>query len=150
VNPFDMKAALLARHAQHVVVIHFPIALFITSLLFDLLARWRRDQGFATAAFFNLVAAAVAAVPALATGFIAWRWLLEGETLKGNLQLHLILGLTSSGLIWLLAIWRIRLRKRREELLPTPYLALALIAAAVIALTGHLGGVLSGVETSPG
>jgi len=28
VNPFDLKAALLARHTQHPVIIHFPIALF--------------------------------------------------------------------------------------------------------------------------
>ena len=27
VNPFDFKTALLAKHAQHVVLIHFPIAL---------------------------------------------------------------------------------------------------------------------------
>jgi uncharacterized membrane protein len=30
-NRFDLKAALLARHAQHVVLIHFPIALFISA-----------------------------------------------------------------------------------------------------------------------
>ena len=28
VNPFDLKTVLLAKHAQHVVLIHFPIALF--------------------------------------------------------------------------------------------------------------------------
>jgi len=28
-HPFDIKAALLSKHAQHVVLIHFPIALFI-------------------------------------------------------------------------------------------------------------------------
>jgi uncharacterized membrane protein len=42
VNPFDLKAALLEKHAQHVVLIHFPIALFMASFAFDLLARWRR------------------------------------------------------------------------------------------------------------
>jgi len=66
------------------------------------------------------------------------------------LQLHLILGLTSSGLIWLLAWWRTQLRKRSEERLTAPYLAVALLAVAVVALTGHLGGILSGVEGSPG
>ena len=29
INPFDIKSALLAKHAQHVVLIHFPIALFL-------------------------------------------------------------------------------------------------------------------------
>ena len=31
-NPFDPKAALLAKHAQHVVLVHFPIALFMTGV----------------------------------------------------------------------------------------------------------------------
>jgi hypothetical protein len=31
-HPFDIKAAPLARHAQHVVLIHFPIALFIAGV----------------------------------------------------------------------------------------------------------------------
>jgi len=53
-SPFDLKAAMLAKHAQHVVVIHFPIALFMASAFFDLLARWRRDKALATAAYFNL------------------------------------------------------------------------------------------------
>jgi len=41
INPFDLKSALLANHAQHVVLVHFPIALFISSVLFDLLAIWK-------------------------------------------------------------------------------------------------------------
>ena len=149
-NPFDLKAALLAKHAQHVVVIHFPIALFMASALFDLLARWRRDKTLSTAAYYNLLGAAVAALPAVATGLIAWQWLFEGEKLKGNLRFHLILGLTSAGLIWLLAWWRMRQRRRSEGRFTVPYLVVELLAVTVIALTGHLGGILSGVEIPPG
>jgi hypothetical protein len=47
-NPFDLKAAFLAGHAQHPVIIHFPIALFITSAVFELLAVWRKQPLFAT------------------------------------------------------------------------------------------------------
>ena len=149
-NPFDLKAALLAKHAQHVVVIHFPIALFMVSFLFDLLARWRRDRALAIAAYYNLLAAAVAAIPAVATGVLAWQWLLEGKKLKGNLRLHLVLGLTSAGMIWLLAWWRTRQRRGSQESSTAFYLAVELVAVAVIALTGHLGGILSGVEIPPG
>ena len=39
-NPFDIQSALLARHAQHVVLVHFPIGLFITGVVFDLLRRY--------------------------------------------------------------------------------------------------------------
>ena len=35
-NPWDIRAALLAKHAQHVVLIHFPIALFLAGVAFDL------------------------------------------------------------------------------------------------------------------
>jgi uncharacterized membrane protein len=38
VNPFDLKTALLAKPAQHVVLIHFPIALFVSAVAFDLIA----------------------------------------------------------------------------------------------------------------
>ena len=44
INPFDLKTVLLARHAQHVVLIHFPIALFITAVAFDLAAQWTKRR----------------------------------------------------------------------------------------------------------
>jgi hypothetical protein len=31
VSPFDIRTVLLAKHAQHVVLVHFPIALFATT-----------------------------------------------------------------------------------------------------------------------
>jgi uncharacterized membrane protein len=77
-NPFDLKAALVAGHAQHPVIIHFPIALFIASAFFELLAVWRKQPVFATVAY---------------------------------------------------------------------YFAVTLLALMLITLTGHLGGILSGVET---
>ena len=43
-NPFDLKAALLAPHAQHPVIVHFPIALFIASAVFELLGAWRNNH----------------------------------------------------------------------------------------------------------
>jgi len=146
-NPFDLKSALLAKHAQHVVLIHFPIALFLASFAFDLLARWRRDRNLATVAYYNLTAAAIATLPAVVTGLIAWRWLLEGEKLRGDLRLHLLFGSLSAALILLLWRWRARLRRSPEQRLTAVYLAVALIAVFVVALTGHLGGILSGVET---
>jgi uncharacterized membrane protein len=146
VNPFDLKAALLAKHAQHVVVIHFPIALFLASFAFDLLALWRRDRTLATAAYYNLIAAAVATLPAVATGLLAWQWQYGGKRLRGNLRLHLILGLISSAMIWL--VWWLHFRQRQKpgRRLTTAYLAIELVAVAVITLTGHLGGILSGIE----
>ena len=149
-NPFDIKTALLAKHAQHVVLIHFPIALFMVSFVFDLLALWRDNRQLAIAAYYNLLAAAIATLPAVATGLLAWQWLYGGRKLRGNLQLHLVLALVSSAMIWLLCWLRIRQQRKPGRRLTPAYLAMELIAVAVITLTGHLGGILSGVEGPTG
>ena len=149
-NPFDLKTALLAKHAQHVVLIHFPIALFMVSVVFDLIALWRDHRQLAIAAYYNLVAAAIAALPAVATGLLAWQWLYGGKKLKGNLRLHMLLGLVSSAMIWLLCWWRIRQQRKPGGRLTPAYLTVEVMAVAVITFTGHLGGILSGVELPTG
>src|ERR1700693_6344456 len=145
-NPFDIKAALLAKHAQHVVLIHFPIALFIASVAFDFIAQWTKNRLLAAAAYYNLFAAAVSALPVLATGLLAWRWQLEGQRLKGVLLLHLVLGFVSSALIWL--VWWVHFKSRRNQgqSLPAYRLPIEILAVAIVGLTGHLGGILSGVN----
>ncbi len=145
VNPFDLKTALLAKHAQHVVLIHFPIALFITAVAFDLIAQWTKRRGLADAAYFNLLVAAISTVPVLATGLLAWQVQLEGQKLKGILLLHLVLACVSTVMIWLVCWVHYRARRRRLYL-PSYRLAVELLAVAVVAVTGHLGGFLSGVN----
>jgi uncharacterized membrane protein len=145
-NPFDPKTALLARHAQHVVIIHFPIALFITSVAFDLLALRRESRSLASAAYYNLVAAAISTVPAVATGLLAWQIQLEGARLKGNLRLHLMLALFSSAGIWLTWFLHYRARRKPQSAWWAGRLAVEFAAVVLIALTGHVGGFLSGVN----
>jgi len=145
VNPFDVKTALLAKHAQHVVLIHFPIALFITAVAFDAIAQWTKRSGLADTAYYNLLVAAISTLPALATGLLAWQFQLEGHKLKGILLMHLVFACVSTLMIWL--VWWIHFRvRRRAEALPNYCLALEVLGVGLIALTGHLGGFLSGVN----
>jgi len=146
VNPFDLKSALLAKHAQHVVLIHFPIALFLMGAFFDVAAQWTKKAALATAAHYNLKVAAFCSVPAVITGVLAWRLQLEGQRLKGTLLLHLIFGLGSAILIWL--VWWVHSRAARtpERALPAYRLPLEAVAVTVVAMTAHLGGFLSGVN----
>jgi uncharacterized membrane protein len=144
-SPFDLKAALLARHAQHPVIVHFPIALFILSVIFELLAAWRKNPVLASAAYYNLLGAALSVPLAVGTGLAAWQWQLEGAKLKGNLQLHLVFGLTSAAVILLLCSMRSWLRIKNIPPGIT-YIALTLCGMIAITLTGHLGGFVSGVE----
>jgi uncharacterized membrane protein len=147
-NPFDPKAALLAKHAQHVVLIHFPIALFIAGVAFDFLALWTNRRLLAAAAYCNFLAATLTTVPVLITGLLAWQWQLEGQRLKGTLLLHFALGVGSSLVIW--TVWLIHRKAQRTQggALPGYRLPLEALGVALVAITGHLGGFLSGVNVS--
>ena len=145
VNPFDLKTAILAKHAQHAVLIHFPIALFLSAVAFDFIAVWTKLRGLADAAYYNLLGAAISTIPVLATGILAWQFQLEGQKVKGILWLHLVLGCVSSLMIWL--VWWVHFRARRRTVyLPSYRLAVEFLAAGLVGLTGHLGGFLSGVN----
>ncbi len=145
-NPFDPKAALLAKHAQHVVLIHFPIALFLTGVAFDFVAQWTRKATLAAAANLNLLAAAAFVPPTLATGIAAWQWQLEGHKLKGLLLLHFLLGCSSGLLICLVGWLHFRWRRVAASALPAYRLPLEFVTVLVVILTAHLGGFLSGVN----
>jgi uncharacterized membrane protein len=145
-HPFDIKAALLAKHAQHVVLIHFPIALLIIAVLFDFLGQWKKQQLLAAAAYYNLLAAAVATIPVVATGILAWHFALEGQRLKGILLQHLVFGWVSTVMIWLVFWIHLRSRRKNFETLPAYRWPIEALAVVMVTLTGHLGGFLSGVN----
>jgi uncharacterized membrane protein len=145
-NPFDQRTLLFAKHAQHVVLIHFPIALFIGAVAFRPYSaldevRWPGGRCLLQSAKWQRFRT----LPVLATGILAWQFQLEGQKLKGILLLHLILACVSSVMIWL--VWWVNFRaRRRVEALPSYRLAIEFLAVAAVVLTAHLGGFLSGVN----
>ena len=144
-HPFDIRAAMFAKHAQHVVLIHFPIALFIVGVAFDYAGQLSRKAALISAAYYNLLVAALSAIPAVATGLLARQWQFDGRRPHGVLLLHLLLGTTSALLIWL--VWWLHSRARHRGLsLPSYRLPLEALAVIIVALAGHLGGFLSGVN----
>jgi uncharacterized membrane protein len=59
--------------------------------------------------------------------------------------LHLVLACVSSVLIWL--VWWVHFRARRQKTpLPKYRLMFEFLTVAMVALTAHLGGFLSGVN----
>lgn len=146
-NPFDWRTVLLARHAQHVVLIHFPIALYLAGVALDVAGLWVDRRNFGDAAYYNFSLAAAFAIPAAATGLLAWQWQLEGQKLKGILLEHLIAGLTAA--VAIAATWLVLFMARQKNS-PAPRIRFLLEGAGVIALmvAGHLGGFVSGVNAS--
>ncbi len=145
-SPFSIKEALLAKHAQHVVLVHFPIALFTVGVAFDFVAlRWKKSS-FAAAAYYNMIGAALAAPLVVVTGLLAWKFQLESAKLKGVLLLHLLFGTAAAGLIWLVCYLHFQARRSSTGTLPVYRLGIETVAAIVVATAAHLGGFVSGIN----
>jgi uncharacterized membrane protein len=147
VNPFDLRTILLAKHAQHVVLIHFPIALFIAGVGLDLFSRGKRSLRLAEAAYLNLALAAVTVLPAVLTGLLAWQFVLEGKRLKGLLLMHVVAAAIAALLV--VGSWWVHWRTRKAQALSIPRyrICIELFGVAAIAVAAHLGGFLSGVNS---
>ncbi|HEV2522058.1 MAG TPA: DUF2231 domain-containing protein [Candidatus Acidoferrales bacterium] len=145
-NPFDLKTVFLAKHAQHVAMVHFPIALIVVSVLFDFLSLWKRNFALLRAAYYTVIVAAISALPTVATGILAWQLQFYGKAPRGNLKLHMSLALISSVLIWLVCWLHIRERRGPQGSSPAFRLTVELLAVALTLLTGHVGGFVSGVN----
>ncbi len=143
-NAFSVQSTLLARNAQHPAIVHFPIALFLFSLFLDAIGSLRKNASLNSAAYLNLIAATVTSWLSITTGILAWQIKLRGTPLEGDLRLHLILAIVTS--ILLSVLWIVRHRtKTSDQPFAKLYWAIATIAAILIALTGHMGGIISGV-----
>jgi uncharacterized membrane protein len=136
INPFDIKTMLLAKHAQHVVLIHFPIALFTAAVAFDFLAQWTKDRTMAAVAYFNLLVAAAFTLPVAATGLQRGSGRLRAKKLKGILLMHLVLGFLSILLIWIAFCIHWRARRISQDSLPKFHLPIEAIAVLLVGLTG--------------
>lgn len=132
------------KHAQHPVITHFPIALFVFGFLLDILAWWKKNTAMAYAGYLCLIGAAITAPLSVITGLLAWHFVFggfSGTPLTGVALYHLILASITTVLMIILAFQR----KKHQEITPG-YLAVAFITVIILSITGHLGGTLSGVN----
>lgn len=146
-SPFDWRSIVFAKHAQHVVLIHFPIALYLAAVGLDVLAQWLKKPEWGKAAFVNLTIAALFTVPTVLSGIAAWQLQLEGQRLKGILLYHLLSA--SAAVVFIVLSWWLHFRSRRDTSLSfdRTRTAIEIVGVFFIVLAGHLGGSLSGVNS---
>jgi len=123
----------------HPLVVHFPIALWLTSTFFDVLG-WRRPQALYRDMAFWLVGLGLAA--AAVSIVFGWTDLLglesqgvgKGVILRHNV--HSVVAYLATAVYLGVFLWRWRTKNR----FPGGLLLLSLLGAALIAVTGFLGG----------
>ncbi len=120
---------------------HFPIALVIAALLFDLvgygLNREPHSRDLHMAAFYSLMLAALATFGAVLSGLMISGWHVGGD---GLLAKHHLFVWPAFGLIVALAIWRLVVRQKASRGAYAVYLAASVVTAVVVATAGYWGG----------
>ena len=123
----------------HPHVVHFPVALWLTSFLFDIGYATTRDRFYATASRLLIGLGLLAAVVSTVAGFMDYIPLVKQGIGSAFVQLHRVhsvLAYASTVLYALLFFTR----RRGRGMAAGPYLAGALLGAVLITATGYLGG----------
>lgn len=138
----------------HPAVVHFPIALAMTALLFEVLGRGRRLRRLADGGPVLLLLAAVGAVAAVLTGKAAHDAAVVPAGARALLESHEQLGQRAMWVLIALAVVRLVLAARGwyDGWRAWGFVALLAAAAGLVGYNGHLGGRLvfdHGVGTTP-
>ena len=126
----------------HPIAVHFVIALFIVSVLFDLVGAARRGKGgrWHAAGWFNLALAALSAIVAVGLGMTAE--VLLRPTIEGHyvLDIHKALAYSTLAVVLVLFVWRYALRGRFPTRGAALYLLLAVTGVGLVSGAGYYGG----------
>ena len=120
---------------------HFPIALLMVSVVFDVAGFWWRSElprrEFYALGFYSLLIAAAASPVAVLSGLALSRGQLLGT---GALARHHLFVWPAFGLMIGLAVWRLVVRERASRRARGSYLALATLTTVAMMTAGYLGG----------
>jgi len=120
---------------------HFPIALIMVSVAFDVAGFWWRDEArrreLRSVGFYSLLIAAAASPAAVVSGIALSKGTLLGT---GMLALHHYFIWPAFGLLIGLAVWRLVVRERASRRADGGYLALASLTLVAMMTAGYWGG----------
>jgi uncharacterized membrane protein len=120
---------------------HLPIALALTSALFDVVGSiapsGKIRDSFRFSGYFTLLLAALGAVPVIVSGLVLTKWDAVGS---GVTLLHHYFVWPSFGLLIALTVWRSIVRHRSSRIGFSIYLVAILTTAVLISIAGFWGG----------
>lgn len=138
----------------HPMLVHFPIALFITSVLFDVLGAWLTRESLREGALWLLVLGVLTGLAAFASGDVAAEAAEKAGVAESLIETHEHLAGATVGIFGALLAWRLLLRNRFSPRTRIAYLMVAIVGLGLLSATGHYGGSLvyehgAGVHAAP-
>lgn len=124
----------------HPLMVHFPIALFFTALLFDLLGWLLKKPGLNSAAKWNLWIGTAGAAVAVGTGLWAASMVEHGEEVHQIMGTHETLGIVVLSLSIVLSGWRWLNEITFSQKSLFIFISLLVIMLATMSVGAYLGG----------
>ena len=121
----------------HPILVNFTAALVPVSVASDAAARYFRNASLRATAWWTLLYATAVTPFTAVAGWLFWMKDDNGVT---GMAVHKWLGTSLVALLSLVFLWRRRFRQR-DDWVSLPYLAVAAVLVALLAVQGHLGGV---------
>ncbi len=126
----------------HPLVVHFPIALLMASVFFDMIANWRQREVFEKVAKWNLALGVLAGIAAVVSGLLAEASVPQFPVIQETVERHETLAFVTLGVFAILFLWRFIKNGKSFERRRTFYLALAVIGILILGATAYYGGEL--------
>ena len=128
----------------HGAVTHFPVAMLIAAVAFDIGAPLFKKPEWRVVSFWLLVVAVVGSVPSLISGWIT------GNQMFGQVDnppmifvRHRLAAFITSGLALILLLWRVSTKDKLKGPALGMSIVLSLVIGAMVSGTGYLGGLMT-------
>lgn len=123
----------------HPLVVHFPVALWLTSVVFDIQFARTAERFYASASRWLIGLGLLTAAVSIVAGFLDYRPLVAqgvGQAFIDQHRVHSLIAYATTALYaaMFLLRWRGRVMSRAA------YLTMTFAAAGMISITGYLGG----------
>ncbi len=126
----------------HPYTVHFTIALFLSSVLFDILGFWRKNTRLHVAAYFNLLLAGMATLFSVITGLWEKSRVPIPREARELLDIHQTLAILIAVCILGLLFWRIGSREKLPMNKEPLYLISAVVGVIFLLIGAYFGGKL--------
>ena len=127
-------------HPSHPMFVHFPIAFYLATLVFDVMSRLTPSPGLVRAGTYLLVGAALSTVILVITGLVDYTGMIPGSSKRKTATKHMLANFVSFGFFATSLV--LRWPNRDQPQAEMVWIVLEVIGFLVVSVAQYLGGVL--------
>ena len=127
-------------HPLHPMIVHFPIALLMTSVLFDAASQMFKRESLRDGALWLLALGILGGIAASLTGSVAEEAAEKAGIAESLIETHESLAFATLAIFSLLFVWRLYLRNQFTRQTLAIYLLVAIAGIGTLSATGYYGG----------